>query len=84
MCVKCAGPAPCPQSVKIMKAVDALKPGIRRLVHEFGLEPVTDLVLEGYHEVEALREQLVAWRAKKQAEWLAEIPYRRKSSLPAI
>jgi len=33
--------------------------------------------LDGHLDVTRLREELDAWRERKQERWLAEIPYRR-------
>lgn len=63
-----------------MFAMDKLPPAWRGLIHEYGWQVVWDMRLDGHRDAGKLRELLEAWRARRQEDWLAEIPYRRARS----
>lgn len=67
-----------PHSIKVMEFVDRLKPPMRALVHEFGVDVVHGMFVDGHRDPVKLREELAAWRERQQERWLAEIPYPRK------
>lgn len=62
---------PNPNSVEVMRFVDALPAAMRGLVHEFGVKIVEAMYGEGYHDAEELRGLLETWRDRRQAQWLA-------------
>ena len=72
-----------PHSIVVMKFVDGLKPPMRELVREFGVEVVHGMFLDGWRDAEKLRPELEAWRERQQERWLSEIPYPRKVKLNA-
>ena len=65
------------QSARIMSAIDRMKPGFRALVHEYGAVIVSRMIGEGYTDAAKLRLELEGWRTGRQAQWMAEIPYRK-------
>lgn len=69
-----------PNSVAIMSRIDAMKPAMRALVHEFGFVIVAkSLDLAGRSvNADALRSDLETWRERRQEEWL-RTDYMRKA-----
>jgi hypothetical protein len=63
-----------------MAAIDRLPEDFRALVHEFGWIIVRDMRADGHRDAVKLRRELEAWRARKQDEWAAEIPYQRRAN----
>lgn len=82
-CSESPSPTPPPStdgdthSIKIMAFVDRLTPPMRALVHEFGVQIVHDMFVDGHRDAEKLRAELEPWRDKRQDQWFSEIPYRR-------
>jgi hypothetical protein len=70
MALRCLIDEPLDTSVRLMKSIDKLKPGMRALVHEFGAVIVGEMIGDGYHDAAALRPVLEQWRSKRQQEWL--------------
>jgi hypothetical protein len=62
-------------SVEVMRQIDRLSRPMRALVHEFGAVIVTEMIADGHRNAAKLREELDAWRARRQERWLSEIPY---------
>src|ERR1700730_15907446 len=62
---------PDPDSVIVMAAIDNLSKPMRDLVREFGHNVVLGMIEDGHNDADKLREELEAWRTKRQAEWLA-------------
>jgi hypothetical protein len=54
-----------------MDYVDGLSPAFRKLVYEFGLIIVSNMISEGYTRPAQLKSILEAWRSRRQEEWLA-------------
>jgi hypothetical protein len=66
-------------SIKVMAAIDALSVPMRALVREYGHNVVLGMIADGHKDPDKLREELEAWRAKRQQEiavtnWLAKAP----------
>ena len=57
-------------SIKIMRAIDAMTPSMRALVHEYGFTIVHEMRAEGHMNAVALRPILEGWRRRRQDEWL--------------
>lgn len=62
-----------------MAEIDQLPMAFRSLIHEFGWTVVRDMRADGHHDAGKLREELEAWRGRRQERWLAEIPYPRRN-----
>jgi hypothetical protein len=70
---------PNPDSIVVMAAIDKLSEPMRDLVREFGHNVVLGMIADGHKDPDKLREELEAWRAKRQHEiavtnWLAKPP----------
>lgn len=59
-----------PDSARIMAAIDGLDPSFRKLVHEYGIVPVSRMIGEGYDNADELRNVLETWRERRQQKWL--------------
>jgi hypothetical protein len=57
-------------SVELMSFVDALPPGWRALVHEYGFKAVCQAKEDG-HSLEGAQDVLWMARSARQAQWLA-------------
>lgn len=64
-------------SVEIMQFVDRLKPAMRALVYEYDFNIVYGMFADGWRDAAKLEPELIAWRERRQEQWLAEIPYQR-------
>lgn len=64
-------------AIKNFRAQDKLKPAIRALIYEYGFETVRGLYNDGHRDAEKMREELEAYRGKRQDEWLSQIPFPR-------
>lgn len=73
----CSTPSsrPAPNSISFMEKMDRMPPQWRALVHEFGWAIVDEMRADGHRNAAKLREELQAWRERRQEQWLAEIPY---------
>ena len=60
-----------------MPFIDRLPREWRELVHDFGWGIVKEMRLDGHRDARVLREQLDAWRERRQESLLREIPYRK-------
>lgn len=52
-----------------MARVDRLRPALRALVHDYGVNAVGEMIGEGYTDPEAMRSQLEAGRMSRQQKW---------------
>lgn len=55
----------------LMEQIDALRPGVRALLNEYGTNIVGAMIADGYETVRDLKQPLESWRRKRQEEWLA-------------
>jgi hypothetical protein len=67
-------------SISHMERLDRMPPAWRALVHDFGWTIVDAMIADGHRNAANLRQELEAWRERKQEQWLAEIPYLRSRS----
>jgi hypothetical protein len=58
-----------------MAELDRMPRAWRDLINEFGWIIVREMRLDGHRDAVALREELIAWRERRQEAWLAKIPY---------
>jgi hypothetical protein len=80
---------PNPDSVKVMTAIDKLAEPMRALAHEYGHNVVLGMIADGHNDPDKLREELEAWRHRRQEEiartnWFEKAPPIAPDARPAF
>lgn len=66
------GTKPDPHAVEVCKFIDAINPGMRALVYEYGANIINAMWGEGYRDANALRPWMEVWRKRRQDALLSE------------
>jgi sugar phosphate isomerase/epimerase len=80
---------PDPDSIRVMAAIDGLSRPMRDLANEFGHNVVVGMIDDGHKDPGKLREELEAWRARRQEEiahtnWFEKAPAVPANAPPAF
>ena len=67
-------------STSVMDRFDRMPRNWRDLVNEYGWNVVEAMIADGHRDAAKLAPELEDGRERKQAAWLAEIPYGRLSA----